>query len=312
MTLSFTSTSPPSIEGNITAGSGTVVLGPATLTNSIALGGAGSSGMLGLVQSDLDSISAEQLQIGYRNTDGTASLTGNINIASPITINTSQVPSLLLVTGGSVTQSTGATITALVPTSPPSLSLGVVAGGAVTLGEANQVATLAGFVDGAANRFLYRNDSAALSVGAVPLATIGVSFDPSTNIPTAQAITTPSGPLASALAGVTTVGGALTVATTGTATAGFDLALASPVSSGGGPITLMAGGSGGEFINGSVVDSTSGASAGNIAILADTMASRGGGFIGLGSPGAITAGTSGTVVLGPVTTTDLVALGGII
>jgi hypothetical protein len=39
------------------------------------------------------------LQVGYRNTNGTASFIGDINIASNTTINTAKIPNLLLVTG---------------------------------------------------------------------------------------------------------------------------------------------------------------------------------------------------------------------
>ena len=120
------------------------------------------------------------LQIGYRAENGTPSLTGDINIMAPLAVNTTNTPSLLLVTGGSVTQSAGAIISALVPTSPPStppaLSLGVIAGESVVLGEANRADTLAGFDDGIAASFRYRNQGTNLTIGALPLSTVGVSF----------------------------------------------------------------------------------------------------------------------------------------
>src|SRR5205814_9954043 len=42
--------------GPINAGRRTVVLGPATLTNGVALGAAGGAGTLGLLQADFDTI----------------------------------------------------------------------------------------------------------------------------------------------------------------------------------------------------------------------------------------------------------------
>jgi filamentous hemagglutinin family protein len=294
--------------GSINAGgsgtSGSVVLGPVASTNSVALG-TSSAGALSLLPADLASISAGMLQIGYLNTDGTPSFTGNINIASPIAINTTQIPSLLLVTGGSVTESSGAKITALPSTMPPlpapPLSLGVIAGGSVAMTQANQAAVLAGFDDGgAANSFVYRNDGAPLTIGPLTAPTIGVVFDPVTGIPSPSAIT--SGPLAGPLAGVSTTGAAVTVATTG----GANLTVAnSSVVSDGGAITLMVGGTGATFTNDDVVASTgvSPALAGNIAIIANNQTLAPGAII------AATPGASGTVLLGPFTATDGIALG---
>jgi filamentous hemagglutinin family protein len=282
-----------------------VVLGPVTPTNPTTLGTPAPVGSLNLLQADLDTISAGMLQVGYRNSNGTPSLTGNISVVSPIRISTSQIPSLLLVTGGSVNQSSGAMITALTPSSPPSipiLSLGAVAGGTVSLGNANRVDTLAGLVDGAGNSFLYRNDSLPLLVGRMLHSTIGVDFD-ATGVPSAAPIT--SGPLASPIAGVTTAGGALTVTTSGTT--GVNLEIDNTISSHGGSITLMAGGIGGAFSNfATAIDSTSASAfaAGNIVILGDAISLTS----GEGTP-TINAGRSGTVVLGPVTAARPIALG---
>ena len=238
--------------------------------------------------------------------DGTASLTGDIRIEAPIMIDTTRFANLLLVTGGSVSQSVGATITKFIPTSPPStplpLSLGVIAGGSVTLGDANQVDTVAGFVDGGTNAFVFRNNSTPLTVGALPRPTIGVAFAATTGVATAAPIG--SGPLASPLSGVTTAGGALTVATTGTTTPGLGLEVDSSISSQGGPITLMAGGIGGTFSNFDAIDSTSAATAGNIVILGDAISLASGRIAG-----TINAGTSGTVLLGPVSATNAIAIG---
>ncbi len=286
---------------------GTVVLGPATLTNSIALGTPAQGGSLNLLQSDLDSISAGMLQVGYRNVDGTPSLTGNINILSGITINTTQVPNLLLVTSGSVFENFGATISALPSTSPPStpppLSLGVVAGGPVALSGANRVATLAGYVDGVAKDFVYRNDGAPLTTGTLPAPTIGVAFD-ATGIPSSANMT---GPASNPLSGITTNGGALTVATTGGPGGVVNLTVGPSVSvaSGGGAITLMAGGAGGTFVNDGSIDSTTTSltAAGNIAIVADAVT------LAPGIINAATTGASGTVVVGPFTAADGISLG---
>jgi filamentous hemagglutinin family protein len=246
--------------GTIGAGSaGTVLLGPMMPTNSIVLGSASSAGTLGFMSGDLATVTAGMLQIGYRNQNA-PSLTGNINIASPLTINTSLVPSLLLVTGGLVTQSSGATITKLIPTSPPStpppLSLGVIAGGPVTLGEANQVDTVAGYVDGATNSFLFRNDSAALAIGSLPKSTLGVAFDATTGIPLPAVMT---GPTPNPLSGITSQAGGLTVSVTGPGTTGFPLTVAAPVLSIGGPTVLTASGTGGSLIvNAAVGNASSG------------------------------------------------------
>src|SRR5271165_419427 len=217
--------------------SGTVVLGPVTLSNPIVLGTASSPPAgLNLQQSDLDSITAGQLQIGYRNVDGTPSLTGNIDIVSPLIINTSQVPSLLLVTGGGSSVTQNGAITKLVPTSPPStpppLSLGVIAGGPVRLVETNQVDTLAGYVDGGTNNFLFRNDSAAQTIGTLPKSTLGVTFDAATGNLSAAVMT---GPAPNPLAGVTTQGGTINLATTSSG----NLVLNQPVNAASGSVELF-------------------------------------------------------------------------
>jgi filamentous hemagglutinin family protein len=306
---------PPTTAGSISAGPAPVVLGPVTLTSSIALGGAGASGLLGLQQTDLDSISAGQLQIGYRNENGTPSLTGNINIASPIAINTSQVPSLLLVTGGSVTQNAGATITALLPTSPPStpppLSLGVIAGGPVTLGEANQVDTVAGFVDGATNSFLFHDNS--VTVSTLPASTIGVAFDASGIPSSANMIGPATNPLSGIVSGgpISLTAGVIfngtfsnisTITSSGaiTLTVGTDGEIANEgtIMSSGGSVSLTAG-SGGTIIN----DRTSSnvarvTSSGAITLTVGTNSeiSNFGMITSSGGPISLTAGSGGTII----------------
>ena len=67
------------------------------------------------------------LQIGYRNPNGTVSFAGNIDVASSIQqLDTDNVPALLLVTGGAVTESGGGISSA----SATPLQLGVLAGSA--------------------------------------------------------------------------------------------------------------------------------------------------------------------------------------
>src|SRR5262249_31527141 len=127
--------------GTIDAGFGAVILGPATLNRNIVLGAAGTATTLGLTQADLDTIVTGSLQIGYRNVDGSVSFTGTIDIASPITIDPNPIPTLLLVTGGSVTESGGGIST--VANSPFPLELGIIAGGAVTMTQDNSVDVLA-------------------------------------------------------------------------------------------------------------------------------------------------------------------------
>jgi filamentous hemagglutinin family protein len=274
-----------------------VVLGPVTPTTSVVLGTPAPSGSLNLMQSDLDSISsAAVLQVGYRNINGTPSLTGNINIVSPISTNMS----LLLVTDGGVTESPGAFISS---TTGSPLPLGVIAGGSVVMNQANQAGILAGFDDGGAtNSFVYRNDGAPLSIGTLSASTIGVDLG-ATGIPTAGNMT---GPATNPLSGITTNGGAETVATTGLTggVATLTVAPAVSIASSGGAITLMAGGVGATFTNQGRIDSTAAApaAAGNIAIVADA--------ISFGSiPGTINAGTRGTVMLGPFTAANEIALG---
>jgi filamentous hemagglutinin family protein len=217
-----------------TAGaSGSVVLGPATAADSVALGAAGSAGVLGLLPADLASITAGGLQVGYRGITGAPLLTGNISIPTPLVIDTAKIASLLLATGGEVAEAPRATITA---TTGGPLALGIIAGGPVALDQANAVGTVAGFVDGSAtDSFLFRDDSAALTIGAVPRMTIGVAFDPTTGVPSSATMT---GAATNPLAGVTTAGGNILLETT---TAG-SLALADPVDAGTGAVGLASAG----------------------------------------------------------------------
>jgi hypothetical protein len=100
------------------------------------------------------------------------------------------------------------------------------------MNQANQAGVLAGFDDGgAANSFVYRNDSTPLTIGALTAHTLGVTFD-AAGIPASGNMTGLAG---NPLVGVSTTGAAVTVATTG----GADLTVAPTVSvaSQGGAIT---------------------------------------------------------------------------
>ena len=120
--------------GTVNAGTGTVVLGPATVADDIVLGAASSGGTLGLRTVDFATITAGQVQIGYRNEDGstTGSFSGNISIggAAGVQFAFAQIPSVVLVTGasGTVTQTEPITFD-----TANKGTLGIISGGAVTL-----------------------------------------------------------------------------------------------------------------------------------------------------------------------------------
>ncbi|MBV8778181.1 MAG: hypothetical protein JO258_13385, partial [Alphaproteobacteria bacterium] len=140
--------------GTISTGSttkGAVVLGPTTLNRGITLG-ATAAGQLNLAQGDLGAVmNAALLQIGYRTASGTQ-FDGNITIGDTagnktITIDGTKVPTVELVTG---TQSgTGGTI--IEPTTTDGIvasSLGLLAGGDISLRDATKTDHLAGYSDG--------------------------------------------------------------------------------------------------------------------------------------------------------------------
>ncbi len=220
--------------GAIAAGTGTVLLGPATLTEGIALlppPGLQHVGRLDLTAEDLASVTASTLQIGYRNENGTPSLIGDIGILGPLSIDTAKVRDLLLVTGGAVTEAAAASIRS---TTGPPLALGIFATGPVSLPGANSVGTLAGFVDGAGNSFLFRNNGADLTVGALTNLTLGVKFA-ADGIPSSAIMT---GPAPNPLSGVTSAGGNILLETT---TSG-NLALDAAVAAGAGGVGLASAG----------------------------------------------------------------------
>ena len=221
--------------GTLNAGTiGTVVLGPATTTDAIALGAASGPGVLGLVQADLSSVTAEMLQIGYRNEDATASLDGNVNLSTALTLSTSNIQALALVTGGAlgtVTQTAGATLTF------PGGTLGVIAGGDVSLALTNSVGIVAALTDGGAGSFAFIN-GAALSVGALPVQQLGVAVSSTTGLASSAGFAVPVN-TAGALAGITVVGGATTGSIVLETTGAGDLTLNQPVNANNGLTTLL-------------------------------------------------------------------------
>lgn len=130
----------------ITTAGTTVKLMTTTAGRGITLGGS-AAGTLGLSNAELNQITASTLQIGNDgNTSGAIAVTGAIAPAS--------ITNLKLLSGSSVSQTTGSTITAT--------NLAVV-GTAVTLGQANSVNTVAINASGAVNFVASGN----LTVGSV-------------------------------------------------------------------------------------------------------------------------------------------------
>jgi len=287
-----------SLAAGAIATGGTVLLGPTTVGNSIALGAAGGAGTLGLQQVDLDTIAAGALQIGYRTPAGGVSLTGAIDVAGNIQINTANIPSLLLVTGGAVTESGGA-ITA---TGGPALELGVLAGGPVTMSQSNTVGTLADYTDAASQGITFVNSGQDLTIGALTPSQLGVAAD-SNGFPTATVMTgTPSNPLS----GLTTNGGAVSVQVVGGA-----LALAANVTAAGQTVTLNSAGGitqpGGVITAGTLT----GTAGGDVTLNQLNAVSALGSFAVTGGNFTLTdGGVAGTLTAsGPVSATNITITG---
>jgi filamentous hemagglutinin family protein len=202
----------------IKAGTGTVVLGPATTDDNILLGGASTPGTLGLQTSDLATITAGAVEIGYRAEDATPSFTGSITIGGTagISLNPLNVPTLLLVTGGSA-----GTISQTQPLSFAGGTLGIISGGNVTLTGANLVGTLAGFADNA-SAFAF-DDNQALTVGTLPALQLGVAVDATTGLASSAAMATGTGKPGNPLSGVTTAAPLTLTTTTGGLTLDADV-----------------------------------------------------------------------------------------
>ncbi|GEM_PF-5734455 len=232
---------------------GLVILGPATMTNTVALGSAGGAGTLGLRTADLATIKAGVLQIGYRDANGDASLTGNINLAGPVSLDTANLRELLLVTGGGMSQSPGA---AIIHTGGTPLRLGIIASGTVDLSRAtNGVDTLAAYVDGNTPDFRFTN-GLALAIGALARTQFGVGLD-ADGFPIPSAM---GGAAANPLSGITTVGDGTVAILNSDAAAG--IAIGANIDAGsGGTVALQAGAAG-------TIVETAGAfiTAGNLAV----------------------------------------------
>ncbi len=219
----------------VNTGAGTVVLGPATTTENIVLGAASSTGTLGLQSSDLATITAGMIEVGYRAEDATTSFSGNISIGGTagISLNPALDPALLLVTGGA----TG-TVTQTQPLNFSNFSgtLGIIAGGDVTLNGANSVNTLAGFTDNGSS-FSF-NANGGLTVGALPGQQLGVAVDGTTGLASSAVMATGTGKPSNPLSGVTaSSGGNIALSTTN-----GDLTLEADVTASGQTVALNPGG----------------------------------------------------------------------
>ncbi len=283
--------------GEIVTPGGIVVLAPATPTDNIVLGGPGGPGVLSLQQVDLDSIQSGAIQIGYRNVDGTPSLTSNITIASDITIDTDFITGLLLVTGGSVTEAGGG----IIGTGSFPLQLGIMASGTNTLTAAdNNIGRLAAYIDGTDPSLTFTN-AARLRVGTLDGFTAGISFD-GDGFPVATAISgTPSDPLS----GITTAGGASTTGGVTLTTTTGGITVSAPISAGAQPIELTAAGTI-AFNNRVTTTGALTATAGTDSVSAVGITQNGSGLLIVFGGASFTDQSSG----GAITLTDNNSLGG--
>src|SRR5262249_19409969 len=121
--------------GTLKAGSSgdqVLTIKPKTAGTAINLGGADAAGTLGLTEDELDRVSAGTLVIGKANS-------GNISVSSAIAMTTAStpggftVPTLSLVSGGTITESGAGAIKAATLTTSSV--------GGTTLGGANAVGT---------------------------------------------------------------------------------------------------------------------------------------------------------------------------
>lgn len=205
---------------SLTGASSSVLLRPFEAGTTIVLGGADAAGVLGLTDAELDHVTGPAgaaLIIGS---------TGAGSITFTSAIDTANIGSTNLVTGGTVTQNAGATIT--------EGDFSVTSTGAVTLTENNSVTNFAAAISGAGNAMQFKN-TGALTVSGPFNGVNGVS--------------TNGGNIA-----LTTVNGSLTV---------NDTAASADLSAGAGAITLTAGSSGNDntlsIASGANVSTTGGA-----------------------------------------------------
>ena len=159
------------------------------------LGAADAAGTLGLTDAELDTVTAGTLRVG-------SATSGNMTVSAALTPAGSTT--LSLISGGTVTENVGATIT--------TTNLAVSSVGAVTLNQANDVTTLAANVTGANNAFAY-TDANGLTIGTVD----GIN-------------------------GITTNNGAITVTTTNGALTVSNTPAAPDVNAGTSTVALTAGG----------------------------------------------------------------------
>ena len=138
------------LTGATDAGTNDANLLQTTINRPIDLG-TDATGSLGLTNDELNTVTAGVLRIGDGNS-------GNITISAPIS--PSQIPTLSLQTGGTITQPGGAvaiTVTNLAVSSAGTTSL---------MNTSNNVTNLAGQVTGAGQAFYYE-DADGLSIGTV-------------------------------------------------------------------------------------------------------------------------------------------------
>ena len=202
----------PPADAIVAGPSSAVVLGPFTAATPIDLAPVNSVGIEGhlrLTDGDLGTVTAGLLQIGYSGATGNITVVNvnSANVATPVTLNASQIPNLALVTAGGVSQSglgTGINYSAG--------KIGIIAGNAVALTVANDN-TVAGVVNNPTQDFQF-TDSGSLTVGNLAVQQAGVSIEAATNFPVLSL--TGTGSATNPVAGVTTAGGNIVLETTTT------------------------------------------------------------------------------------------------
>jgi hypothetical protein len=242
----------------VNAGTGGVNVIPQTAGETINLG-SNVGGQLGLTNAELNQVTAGTL------TAGTPSFTGNITVSAPISPANVGILWLNNSGAGVISQAAGATITVAGGTG----GLIVQSGAAVTLTEANDVATLAAAVTGPGNDFTY-TDANALAVGSLK-----------------------------GVVGVTTNAGMITVATTN-----GNLTVNNNVNAGANFITLAAGGANSTFRNNAAVSNSGGF---QLKVTGDRMALNPGSSITAAGGGRVLLGASIGRLINLGSTTDAAA-----
>ena len=124
------------LTGATTATGAIATLQPNTAGQFVNLGAADAAGTLGLIDAELDTVTAGTLRVGRANS-------GNMTVSAALTPAGSTT--LSLISGAAVTETAGSTIT--------TTNLRVSSVGAVDLTQNNDITTLAGNVTGAGNTF---------------------------------------------------------------------------------------------------------------------------------------------------------------